>query len=312
MAATQPLLLPRSQAGPERQRLLATVLGDYWFWRHEHLPSAVLIRLLAEFGASDGSARAAVRRLAERGVLVRSRHGRTTSYGLPYRTHEALVDHARRLLSFGATPPEWDGRWTVVAFSIPEGSRNLRHAARVGLRNLGLAPLYDGLWVSPFDRSEDALEVLRKLSICSATVMRADEIPGSPRQGSPMSAYDLDSVGVEYDAFAERYEPLLARVRAGGFGPTEAFLARTTLMSDWNALRHLDPNLPGELLPADWPRPRARTVYVAIYDSLGPLGELRFREIVGEIAPDLAELATHHTSARMVPESWTADMQHIA
>src|SRR5438445_1800110 len=100
MAATQPLRLPRTQAGPERQRLLATLLGDYWFWRREHLPSAVLVRLLAEFGASAGSARAAIRRLAERGVLVGSRTGRTTSYGLPFRTQEALIDHAQRLLSF--------------------------------------------------------------------------------------------------------------------------------------------------------------------------------------------------------------------
>jgi phenylacetic acid degradation operon negative regulatory protein len=312
VAATEPLRLPRTQAGPERQRLLATVLGDYWFWRHEHLPSAVLIRLLAEFGTSPGSARAAVRRLADRGVLVRSRSGRTTGYGLPFRTHEALVAHAQRLLSFGATSPRWDGRWTLVAFSIPEGSRNLRHAARVGLRNLGLAPLYDGVWVSPFDRSAEAAELLRTLTIDSATVTRADEVPGSPPDGSPVSAFDLTSVAAAFEAFAARYEPLLERVRAGAFGPAEAFLARTTLMSDWNALRHLDPDLPGELLPADWPRPRARDVYVAIYDSLGPLGEERFREIVGELEPELAALATHHTSKRMVPESGAVNMRHIA
>jgi phenylacetic acid degradation operon negative regulatory protein len=312
VAATEPLRLPRTQAGPERQRLLATLLGDYWFWRREHLPSAVLIRLLAEFGASSGSARAAIRRLAERGVLVRSRHGRTTSYGLPFRTREALVAYAQRLLSFGAESPRWDSRWTIVAFSIPEGNRNLRHAARVGLRNLGLAPLYDGVWVSPNDRSGEAAALLRTLSIRSATVMRADEAPGSPREGSPVSAFGLKSVAAAYTAFTARYEPLLERVHAGAFGADEAFLARTTLMSDWNALRHLDPELPGELLPPDWPRPRARRVYVAIYDSLGPLGEERFREIVSEIAPELAELATHHTSARPIPEIRDADMRHIS
>jgi phenylacetic acid degradation operon negative regulatory protein len=312
MTTLEPLRLPRAQVGPERQRLLATLLGDYWFWRNEHLPSAVLVRLLAEFGASPTSARAAIRRLADRGVLVRSRSGRTTSYGLPHRTHEALIEHAQRLLSFGATSPHWDGRWTVVSFSIPEGRRNLRHAARVGLRNLGFAPLYDGVWVSPYDRSGEVVAVLLTLGIRSATVTRAEEAPGSPPEGSPVSAFDVSSVAAAYVDFAERYEPLLERVRAHGFGAAEAFLARTTLMSEWNGLRHLDPDLPTELLSPGWPRPRARAVYVAIYDSLGPLGEQRFREIVGEIAPQLAQLATHHTSTRMVPERAGANMQHIA
>jgi phenylacetic acid degradation operon negative regulatory protein len=299
--ATESFPLPRTQSGPERQRLLATLLGDYWFWRHEHLPSAVLIRLLMEFGASPGSARAAIRRLADRGVLVRSRSGRTTSYGLPSRSYEALVEHAQRLLSFGAQPPQWDRRWTIVAFSIPEGGRNLRHAARVGLRSRGLAPLYDGVWVSPYDRSEEAVELLRALGISSATVMRASESAGSPLEGSPKSAYDLTSVAAAYRDFVSRYEALLERVRGGALTAAEAFLTRTTLMSDWNGLRHLDPDLPGELLPPDWPRPQARSVYVAIYDSLGPLGEQRFREIVGEISSELAKLTTHHTSKRMVP-----------
>jgi len=311
VTATQPVLLPRTQAGPERQRLLATLLGDYWFWRREHLPSAVLIRLLEEFGASPGSARAAIRRLAERGVLDRSRSGRTTSYGLPFRTHEALVEHAQRLLSFGAESPTWDGRWTLVAFSIPEGRRNLRHAARVGLRGLGFAPLYDGIWVSPFDGSADAVRLLDALAIGSATVTRADEAAGSPPGGSPVRAFDLATVAQAYDEFSAQYEPLLTRVRAGAFGPADAFLARTSVMSTWNALRHLDPDLPGELLPPDWPRPRARAVYVAIYDSLGPLGEQRFREIVGEIEPELAELATHHTSTRIVPETRTQNVRQI-
>lgn len=312
MVATEPFALPRSQSGPERQRLLATLLGDYWFWQREHLPSAVLIRLLAEFGASPGSARAAIRRLADRGVLVRSRTGRTTSYGLPPRGYEALVDHARRLLSFGASAPEWDGHWTMVVFSIPEGGRNARHAARVRLRGLGFAPLYDGVWVSPYDHAKPVAEMLRELAIASATVVRAGESPDSPPEGSPRSAFDLTAVAQAYRDFATGYEPLLERIRTGGIGSAEAFIARTTLMSDWNALRHLDPDLPRELLPEDWPRPRARGVYVEIYDSLGPLAELRFKQIVSEIAPELAELTTHHTSTRMVPETRSTNRRHIA
>jgi phenylacetic acid degradation operon negative regulatory protein len=281
--------------------MLTTMLGDYWFWRREHLPSAVLVRLLKEFGTSTASARASIRRLTDRGVLVRSRNGRTTSYGLRFRTQEALVEHAHKLLSWGASSPSWDGLWTVVAFSIPEGSRNLRHSVRVGLGRLGLRLLYDGVWVTPFDRSHEAVDLLRALDVTTATVTRATEVVGSPQGGTPLQAFDLTEVSDAYDAFAAQYEPVADRVRRGEFEPAEAFLARESLMSDWMVLRQLDPDLPSELLPETWPRPQARRLFVQIYDSLGPLGEQRFREIVSEIDPELGRLATHHTSTNMVP-----------
>src|SRR3954462_13731339 len=68
--APQPaeLDLPRAQAGAQPQHLLLTLLGDYWFQRDEHLPSAALVDLLAEFGVSAGGARAALSRPARPGL----------------------------------------------------------------------------------------------------------------------------------------------------------------------------------------------------------------------------------------------------
>src|SRR5690242_729440 len=73
--------LPRAQAGGRPQHLLVTMLGDYWFERREHLPSAALVDLLAEFDISEAGARAALSRLARRGLLESSKRGRHTAYG---------------------------------------------------------------------------------------------------------------------------------------------------------------------------------------------------------------------------------------
>jgi phenylacetic acid degradation operon negative regulatory protein len=54
--------------------------------------------------------------------------------------------------------------------------------------------------------------------------------------------------------------------------------------------------MPAELLPPDWPREHAQRVFVQIYDRLGPLAELRFREILARTDPELAPLARHHDS----------------
>ena len=59
--------LPRSQVGSQPQHLLITLLGDYWFLRSEHIPSAALVELLGEFGISAVGSRAALSRLARRG-----------------------------------------------------------------------------------------------------------------------------------------------------------------------------------------------------------------------------------------------------
>ncbi|MFE0417258.1 PaaX family transcriptional regulator [Streptomyces tendae] len=288
--------LPRAQNGAEPQLLLTSLLGDFWYWRDEHIPATALVRLLADFDVTSDGARAAMRRLVARGLLDTSRSGRTTGYGIPARTSEVIVERTHRMLTFGTTAPEWDGQWTVVAFSVPEQARGLRTALRSRLRLLRFAALYDGVWVSPHDLGADAQSLLRELGIETATVLRCVAVPGG-RPGDPVSAFDLASLGAEYRAFTERYEPVLKSLAAGLISPAEALRTRTELRVAWRRFPETDPDLPAELLPSDWDRPRAQQVFLEIYDRLGPLAELRFRQILGTVSPELAELASHHDSA---------------
>ena len=151
--------LPRSQVGSPPQHLLITLLADYWSGQAEPLPSGALVRLAGEFGVTAVGARAALSRLARRGLLAYSKVGRNTYYGLTERTAEALEASRHRVLSFGERPPPWDGYWTVAAFSLPEERRDLRHSLRAQLRWLGFAPLFDGMWVSPRTPATEAWQV---------------------------------------------------------------------------------------------------------------------------------------------------------
>ena len=155
--------LPRLTSATSPQHLLVTLLGDYWQGRPEHLPSAALVRLVGEFGVSGANARAALSRLARRGVLDVTRSGRSTLYGLTPAARETVAGSEQRITGFGGQVRPWDGKWTVAAFSLPEERRDTRHLLRSRLRWLGLAPLFDGLWVSP--HAEPA-EVLRVLASC--------------------------------------------------------------------------------------------------------------------------------------------------
>lgn len=289
--------LPRAKSGPEPQLLLTSLLGDHWYWNDEHIPSTALVRLLAEFGITADGARAAMRRLVARGLLTMTRSGRTTAYGIPPRTSEVIVERTHRWLTFGAHAPEWDGTWTVLAFSVPEQAREVRTQLRAQLRVLGFAAHYDGVWVCPRDAGAEAREVLVGLGLDTATILRATVLPGS---ADPASAFDLSELAAEYRAFVARYEPLLDVVGAGELTPAAALRTRTELRLDWRRFPETDPDLPAELLPADFPRARAQQVFVQIYDQLGPLAEQRFREVIAESDPGLAALARHHDSATVI------------
>lgn len=286
--------LPRAQQGAQPQRLLTTLLGDYWFQRPEHLPSGALVALLEEFEITAPSARAAVRRVADRGLLTTSRQGRVVAYGLPPRGQEVLVTHMRRLFAFGASAPEWDGQWTMVAFSVPEGDRDARRALRDGLRRYHFAPLFDAVWVSPHDRGKEILALADGLGIDSVTVLRGEEISRATIEGAVPKSFELGTLQDRYRAFIARYRPGWQNTNPSTASPTQALRLRTEIVTDWRVFPGMDPDLPVELLPAEWPRDEARALVVDVYNSLGARAELRFREIVARFDPELAELAGHH------------------
>lgn len=294
------IALPRNQIGQAPQHVLTTLLGDYWLDTQEMLPSAALVRLVGEFGVTPIAGRAALSRLARRGLLESRKLGRNTYYGLSDPARRTLRRGAHRIVSFGRTPRTWDGHWTIVAFSLPEEQRDLRHLVRSRLRWLGFAPLYDGLWVSPHASPTEALNELVMLGVSSASVVTATEPTPSPHLKPLLSAWDLDGLRAEYLDYIEEHEPLLERVRAGSVGAAQALVSRTSVMDTYRRFPSLDPELPDGMMPADWPRTRTQELFAEIYDGLGALAEIRVRQVVSAFSPDLAEQVRHHTVAEML------------
>jgi phenylacetic acid degradation operon negative regulatory protein len=286
----------RATSDAQPRHLLVTLLGDYWWDRAEDLPSAALVGLASEFGVTSAAARAALSRLRRRGLLASSKTGRRTYYGLTQRARLVLAEGRDRIMAFGTRSEPWDGRWTVAAFSVPEAQRALRHVLRTRLLWLGFAPLYDGMWVSPHDSVGPALEVLRDLKVERATVMLATIPAGCPLAGTPITAWDLEHIRKLYEGFVEEYEPLLERVRQGGVGASEALITRTALMDTWRNFPNLDPELPDQLLPPGWPRRQARDIFAEVYNGLGPLAEVRVKQVVSRYAPELTGFVRHHTT----------------
>jgi len=293
--------LPRSQTGAPPQHLLVTVLGDYCLPRRPPLPSAALVSLAGEFGISQMGARAALSRLARRGVIEHSKSGRRTFYRLTGEAATVLVRGSRRIAGFAQDAEHWDGEWTVVAFSVPEDRREARHLLRSRLRWQGFAPLYDGLWISPHASERDAAATMAELDVGTVTVFRARHTQDGTGR-APIEAWDLDGIVRAYQAFIERWQPVVDALRSGDVHASAALVARTEIMDTYRRFPALDPQLPLALMPRGWPRGRARDVFAEAYDWLGPLAAVRIRQLVSETAPELAPLIEHHTTADLLAE----------
>ena len=151
------------------------------------------------------------------------------------------------------------------------------------MRWLGYARLSDGVWISPFDSVGTAVDALGSPGVGQVSSFRG--VLATAPGDSPTRAWDLSEVEQEYAEF-------LTRVATGDGGetltPAAALEQRTSLMLAWQSFRHAEPGHPMRLMPAAWPRERARDAFVAVYDALGPAAEERMREHVAAIEPALA------------------------
>lgn len=271
---------------------ILTLFGDYWWGVPEPIPTGALLAGLGDLGVNEPAARAAISRLVDQGLLEMSKEGRRTSHALSERGHKVVRDEARWLIRFGCSDVEWDGLWSVIAFTIPEAQRAQRHVARARLRWLGYAPLYDGVWISPFDTREQAEQVLGEVGVPDVTSSRAVLRMSDP--AGPARAWDLEAVRQSYLEFIARADDL-----ARALDPLPAFAARTGLMLAWQTFRQNDPDHPSQILPVDWPRRAARLAFATAYNTLGAPAEERMRAHIAKISPELAD---HVTAQRLSTE----------
>lgn len=292
--------LPRTQSGNAPQELAVILIADYTFPARAWLPSAAIVALLAEFGVAEGAARTTISRLARRGALEGRRHGRHSSYRLTEEAASALWNGGSSIAAFTTHSDEWDGYWTLIAFSVPEEHSARRRALRTSLRWHGCAPLYDAVWVSPHPlapagRAELATLVPGKISMFRAQHLEVEGDAGR----NPVQAWDLSGITGQYQAFIRRWRGLMPRIAAGGVTGAAAVRARSEVMNSYRRFPVLDPLLPIDLLPSGWPRARAREVCVAVYDGLAQAAQEHVRAVVARYDEEPRRDILAHTIAAM-------------
>ena len=293
--------LPRRQSGNSPQGLTVTLLADYTLRARAWLPSAAIVALLAEAGVSHAGARTTISRLARRGVLEGSKQGRNSSYRLTWAAAHDLAAGGRSIVAAAAADEPWDGRWTLIAFSVPQDEVARRRELRSRLRWFGCAPLYDGLWISPHDLTDKTRTQLAELASGAMTVFRARHVElGGSTGRDPLDAWDTAAIARHYEDFLRRWRPLLPDIRASRITGVEAVRARTEVMDTYRRLPILDPRLPLRLLPPGWPREPARDLFAAVYDGLAGPAEDHVRAVASRFTTDPLPGVRAHTVEDML------------
>nr|MDT0665606.1 PaaX family transcriptional regulator C-terminal domain-containing protein [Micromonospora sp. DSM 115978] len=150
------------------------------------------------------------------------------------------------------------------------------------------------MWITPRPVGASAQQMFDELGVVSSTVLTAATQPSPTDPRPPIAAWDLTDLRVRYEEFIARSLPLLDRVRTGDVSGAEALVARTALMDAWRRFPALDPDLPLDLLPRQWPRAEARALFAEIYDGLAPAAVDRVRTLLATVSPDLAPLVQLH------------------
>lgn len=275
----------RSVGAPAARSLLLTILGEYVLPRGEAVWQETLVGALVSVGYTQQAARQALARSVRDGWLETARHGRRARVSLSVGTAALLRTGAERIYSFGS-PWRWDGRWLVLVLRVPETRREVRHQLRTRLAWAGLGSMGSGVWLTPHvEREAELGDAIRDAPAAEATSFvaslgalgRADDVVAA--------AWELDEVREHYEAFIEDF----AAIRPSS---DEAFFRmQTLLVHAWRKFPFLDPDLPSELLPAGWPRPRAHELFSGRHARWQAPARAYFAELEAGRSPRAARAA---------------------
>jgi phenylacetic acid degradation operon negative regulatory protein len=193
--------------------------------------------------------------------------GRRSRYETTAAGRHAFRDDAHRRIYAAALPP-WSGRWhLLLSGNMP---RERREALRRNLLWLGFGCVGPRLYAHPRADLAELRSMIERLALRDQVLVfdaAAAEAPDLLRQG-----WNLDALAGAYRRFLATFGPVQhAAERDRAADPGAAFVLRALLIHEYRRIVLRDPQLPPQLLPANWSgdaaRQLCRSVYAALLDG---------------------------------------------
>ncbi|GIN87279.1 phenylacetic acid degradation operon negative regulatory protein PaaX [Heyndrickxia sporothermodurans] len=265
--------------------MIFTLYGDYIRHYGNEIWIGSLIKLLKEFGHNEQSVRAAVSRMYKQGWVEARKEGNKSYYYLTPRGVDRMDEAATRI--FKLKQEKWDGKWTMLTYSIPEDKRSIRDELRKELVWSGFGAIANSCWISPNHLAKQVKSLVEKYEISDYVHVFITEYIG-PHENQKLihDCWDIAEINSQYKAFLDFYEEKYlndkARILNGNMTPADCFVERTRLVHEYRKFLFIDPGLPDELLPFKWLGNQAAQLFSNYYKELAEHASEFFESVFKE------------------------------
>lgn len=262
--------------------MIFTIYGDYVRHYGNEIWIGSLIRLLAEFGHNEQSIRAAISRMNKQGWVQSYKKGNKSYYYLTDRGIKRIEVAAKRI--FKLIPEEWDGKWRLLMYTIPEEKRNVRDELRKELIWSGFGTFSNSVWISPNNLENQVKLLIEKYDIAQYVDFFLATYEGEQENRKLVQkSWDLEEINGKYEEFIESYSPKFIidknKIKKGVMTPSECFIERTKLVHEYRKFLFVDPGLPEELLPEKWLGHHAASLFSEYYKIIAEPASEFFEEV---------------------------------
>nr|WP_211452546.1 phenylacetic acid degradation operon negative regulatory protein PaaX [Collimonas antrihumi] len=281
---------------PRAKSVVMTLFGDTITPHGGEVWLGSLIELLAPFGISDRLVRTSVFRLAEEGWLDAKREGRRSLYALNPAA-ATRFEHAYQRVYTPSDQP-WQGKWTLLFASGDGITAEQRALLRKELLWEGFGTIAPAIFGHPNADPQTLREILDRIDVhdtvfvCSAT--EAQEVAGRPLSDLVEQCWQLESVMADYEHYLTCFASLPKLLNAKKIlDPEQAFVLRTLAIHEFRRVQLHDPQLPLELLPANWPGKTAYDLCHQVYNATQASAEEYILETLRRESDDVPAAAPY-------------------
>jgi len=254
--------------------VIYTLFGAYVVQRNGEVHVASLLKLVVPLGFSANAIRLGLSRMSKHGVFRIRRAGRRSYYSLSEKGMKLMEQG--RVRAFEVEHKQWDGKWRLVVYNIPERLRVQRDKLRFKLLSLGFAKLSNSLWIAPHDFRTEIDQHMKDREMTGYVETFLAEYTGCrpPREFAAI-VWNITDLAKKYEVFVNKHTAMYAackRVLQTGkeLDMAECFALRFCMTAEYVALKLEDPVLPLELLPKNWVGARAQRLHDDLWGLLKP------------------------------------------
>jgi len=147
---------------------------------------------------------------------------------------------------------EWDEKWRIVIFDIPEETKKVRDRLREKLKELGFGMIQESVWLTPYNVAKDIRDFLVSQGLAdNAFVLVCERLYAGDEKELANNIWHLEEINEKYQNWLEKVKDLKTKDKK---------LAQE-LKIEYLDILVSDPHLPEELLPDDWLAKKAKRAY---------------------------------------------------